>query len=380
MRVLVLCLALAAVAGTGLALILREPAPRYETAALVRGPLLARVTASGTLAAMVTVQVGSQVSGRIHSLHADFNTPVNKGAVLARLDAELFRAALDEARANLKAGLGVVARTRARSANASRYYRRTRSLVDGKLIAGSELDRARADAASERADVAGALSAVEQARAAVHRAEINLSYTTITSPIDGVVISRNVDVGQTVAASLQAPTLFTIAGDLRQMEVHTSVPEADVGKLRPDMPATFTVDAHPGRPFQGKVREIRNASQVQQNVVTYDAVIEVANPQLRLKPGMTATVTFVHASRPAALKVRNEALRFRPASAPRTELGEGQRRLWVMRGERLQGVTVRTGLTDGSWTEILEGPLAEGDRAVLDTVRGASKPSRGALR
>jgi HlyD family secretion protein len=376
-RVLALALVLVSGGATLVRYALRDPAPRYETTPIRRGSLVARVTATGTVAAMVTVLVGSQVSGRIQSLGADFNSRVKKGTVLARLDPEICKAALDEARANLAAARGALARSRARSANASRYYRRTQTLVNGKLIAGAELDRAQADAAAERADTAAAGGTVEQARAAVRRAEINLAYTTITSPVEGVVISRNVDVGQTVAASLQAPILFTIAGDLRKMEVHTSVPEADVGKLRAGMAGRFTVDAFPGRRFQGEVREIRNASQVQQNVVTYDAVITVDNADLALRPGMTANVTLTYAERSDVLTVANEALRFRlkPGQA---EPPEGRRRFWVLRGDKLDSVTVRTGLTDGTFTEIVEGHLVRaGDLAVVDIVtKGNTRPVR----
>jgi HlyD family secretion protein len=257
---------------------------------------------------------------------------------------------------------------------------------------------------------------VEQARASVAQAEINLAYTTIRSPIDGVVISRNVDVGQTVAASLSAPTLFTIAEDLRKMQVDTFVAEADVGKLKPGMDASFTVDAFPGRRFTGKVREIRNAPQTVQNVVTYDAVIDVLNPELELKPGMTANVTIVVAERDNALKVANAALRFRPGPAilgsasssawagrsgrpggsgnPGGSSGRpggsgdasgpplDRKTIYVMRDGKPQAVRLRIGITDGTDTEIVEGDLKEGDLVITSasgagTAAASSGSSRG---
>ena len=275
----------------------KPAAPKYETVKVDQGRIVARVTATGTLSALVTVQVGSQVSGRIQQLFADFNSPVKKGQVIAKIDPELFKAAVEQARANHAAAKGNLERSQAQAVEAERQYERAKALgrkaahrhgrsrhrrVDGRGRARSGLGFARRGRPGQR------LAAP---------AEVNLAYTTIKSPIDGVVISRSVDVGQTVAASLSAPTLFTIAEDLGKMQVDTSVAEADVGKLRPDMPATFIVDAYPQERFRGKVRQIRNAPQTVQNVVTYDAVIDVDNPDLKLKPGMTANVTFIYAEK-----------------------------------------------------------------------------------
>ena len=348
---------------------------RYETAAVRQGPIVSRVTANGNLSARVTVQVGSQISGRIQELLVDFNSPVRRGQILARLDPELSRAAVEAARANLAAASGNLGKARARLAIATRIFDRTRALVDRNLVALAELDGAEAEAHVGRAEVEAVQGAVAQARAALHQAEVNLGYTTIRSPVDGVVISRSVDVGQTVAASLQAPTLFTIAEDLTKMQVHTNVPEADIGKLRPGLGATFTVDAFPDDRFVGVVQTVRNASQVTQNVVTYDAVVDVDNSGLRLRPGMTATVTFVVADKPRALTIPLSALRFLPRrrqieapAATRIVTGAGQSRrtIYVLAAQRPRAVDVELGISDGTSVEILSGKLRVDDPVIVD--------------
>src|SRR3954471_3961536 len=286
--------------------------PRYETVAVDRGPIVAKVTATGTLSALVTVQVGTQVSGRIKQINVDFNSPVKKGQVIAKIEPALFAAALESARANFLAGQGTVAKLEAQAENAKLQHERAQQLFERKAIAQADLDTARATMRAANGDVVAARGNLEQAKASLHQAQVNLDYTTIVSPTTGVVISRSVDVGQTVAASLSAPTLFLIAEDLTKMQVDTSVSEADIGKLKPDMAAMFTVDAYPSKVFRGTIRQLRNAPQTVQNVVTYDAVIDVSNPALELRPGMTANVTFIHDQRDSALRVPNAALRFQP--------------------------------------------------------------------
>ncbi|HYS04219.1 MAG TPA: efflux RND transporter periplasmic adaptor subunit [Candidatus Dormibacteraeota bacterium] len=349
---------------------------KYETVKVERGKIVAKVTASGTLSALVTVQVGTQVSGRIQDLYVDFNSPVHKGEVLAKIDPQFFKAAVEQAKANLVAAEGNLAKAKAQAADAHRQYVRAKSLVEqGQLIAQSDLDTADANAQAADAQVQAMDGQVAQARATLYQADVNLGYTTITSSIDGTVISRNVDVGQTVAASLQAPTLFTIAQDLKKMQVDTNVSEADVGKLSPGMRTSFNVDAFPGENFKGVIRQIRNSPQSVQNVVTYDAVIDVDNPDLRLRPGMTANVTFTYAEKDDALRFPNAALRFRPpaeiaAKAPRPE--RDRRVLWVLRDGAPVPVAIKTGLSDGSVTEIADGDLQEGDALVTEAVTPGS--------
>ncbi len=402
----------------------KKPELRFETQQADRGPLVAKVTATGTLSALVTVQVGSQVSGTVRQIMVDFNSKVKKGQVIAKIDPQLFQAAVEQARANLTASRGNLTKAKAQATDADRQARRSRALADQKLVAVADAETAEANADAARAQVEATQGTVEQAAAALHQAEVNLAYTTIVSPTSGVVISRNIDVGQTVAASLQAPTLFVIAEDLTRMQVDTSVAEADVGKLRDKMAATFTVDAFPGERFTGTVRQIRNAPQTVQNVVTYDAVIDVANKELRLRPGMTANVTFVWAERDDALRVPNAALRFRPppevvaaggddakggaragggrSDGPVTPAvagrgfggngaqaapgngaapagggrdAPGRRTLWVLRGGRPAPAQIKTGISDGSLTEVVEGKIDPGDACITDATGGSKSTS-----
>ena len=355
------------------------PAPAaLETAEVDRGSVVAKVTATGTLSALVTVQVGSQVSGRVAALYADYNSRVEKGQLVARIDPQLFEAAAEQARASFVAARGSLAKSKAQAVDAARQAARARALAEQQLVAQADADTAQSAAEAAWAQVQASEGGVAQARAALHQAQVNLAYTRIVSPTSGVVISRSVDVGQTVAASLQAPTLFTVAEDLAKMQVDTSVGEGDVGRIRTGMPAAFTVDAYPGEVFHGRVRQVRNSPQTVQNVVTYDAVVDVANPELKLKPGMTANVTFVHARRDEVVRVPNAALRFRPPQgAPAFEdsaagrgatapAAPGTRIVWALRAGRPTALWVRPGITDGSVTEVLEGELAAGDAVVTD--------------
>jgi HlyD family secretion protein len=374
----VLALALA-VGGILYGLGFGRPSPlRFETARAELGHITARVTATGTLSAVTTVQVGSQVSGRVSELLVDFNSPVKKGQLLATLDPQLLEAAVDQARASYLSGRGALAKARVDATHTTRDLRRARALWREHLIARSDLDTAEDNAGAARAQLRAGQGNLEQAAANLRQARVNLGYTKILSPIDGVVISRNVDVGQTVAASLQAPTLFTIAEDPRKMQVDTNVAEADVGKLQPDMKATFKVDAFPGEKFRGTVRQIRSAAQIVQNVVTYDAVIDFDNHDLKLKPGMTANVTFVYAEKDRALKIPTAALRFRPPAAlvaaqPKPLLGEGERLVWALRDGGPRCARVRTGLAEGATTEVVEGEIAPGDALVIDLVGADSR-------
>jgi len=360
----------------------RASTPRYRLAAVERGPLVAAVSATGSLNAVTTVQVGSQVSGQIKQLLVDFNSPVRRGQVIARIDPETFEAKVNQARAEVDAAHAAVlnqqaqleraradvenaraslAEARAQTARAQVAVVDSRRDVDRKtelfrreLIARSDLDTAQAtqdslvaalDAARAKeqavaaqvgaaqaqlrvaeAQVQSAQAQVKQKQAALRQAQVDLEHTTIRAPVDGVVVSRQVDVGQTVAASLQAPVLFTIAQDLTKMQVDTSVDEADIGRIELGGPVVFTVDAFPGRTFRGRVTQVRKAAQVVQNVVTYTVVVAVDNPDGRLLPGMTANVKLIVAEKPSVLKVPNAALRFRPPGAePERGAGAGAR-------------------------------------------------------
>jgi HlyD family secretion protein len=387
----------------------RPPDVQYKTAPVEKRNIVGKVTASGTLSALVTVQVGTQVSGRIAKLYADFNSHVKKGELVAKIDPQIFEATVQQAQAGYLQAQAGVETAAANASNADKQYARTKALKEQNLAAQQDLDTAEANVATTHAAVDGAKASLAQAVAQLHQAQVNLSYTNIISPIDGVVISRSVDLGQTVAASLSAPTLFTIAQDLTKMQVDTSVSEGDVGRLQVGMRTYFTVDSYPGQRFNGDIRQIRNAATTVQNVVTYDAVIDVPNDDLRLRPGMTANVTVVYDERRDALAVSNAALRFRPPPSiagssssgrprhrprgdgsaasrdkddPPADRPEGKpdpkaeaKTVWILRGGTPQSVQVHTGLTDGTITEVLDG-LAEGDAVIVDTLNAdGSAPS-----
>jgi HlyD family secretion protein len=349
-----------------------------------RGELHAKVTANGALSALVTVNVGSQVSGRVLSLAADFGSPVKAGQVVATLDPSMLQAAAAQAMANHRAAIAAVERSKAQVVNAEKQLARGTALAKEGLFTSSDLDTAQSNLAVARAELELSRANVNQAAAARAQAELNLKYTTIVSPINGVVISRNVDAGQTVAATLQAPTLFTIAQDLTRMQVDTNVAEADVGKLVTGMDATFTVDAYPKRPFHGRLRQIRDNAQTIQNVVTYDAVVDVDNSERLLKPGMTANVTFTYANRADAVRIPNTALRFRPDATALPAITEGRslpavpvdgRLVWLLDAQKVRPVVVRTGITDGTATELLDGPVKPGDSLVVElSAEGAKRP------
>jgi HlyD family secretion protein len=359
-----------------------EEPVRYRTAVVSHGDVEKAVTATGTLSPLVTVTVGSQVTGRIHEIFVDFNSRVRKGQVIARIDPRLYKTEVANTRANLAAARANLRKAEAAAREAKLQYERDRGLSAQKVVAPAEVETRLATYQSAEAQVVAARASVEQAKAALSRAQTNLAYTTIVSPIDGVVVSRSVDVGQTVAASLQAPTLFTIAEDLRKMEVHTSVAESDVGQLTVGMETRFTVDAFSNETFNGLVKQVRYEAQTVQNVVTYDAVVSVDNRELKLRPGMTANVTFVVERRKNVLRVPTAALRFRPpekvrrqpkrrSAAKKHPGGKGRparspgRLIWILRAGAPVPARVETGISDGSHSEVLEGDLREGDRVIV---------------
>ncbi|MEO8062338.1 MAG: efflux RND transporter periplasmic adaptor subunit [Pseudomonadota bacterium] len=393
-----------------------DSAAEYQTTVVEKGSIVARVSTSGSLQAVVTVDVGSQVSGRVQELYADFNSPVKKGELIAKIDPALFQAAVVQAEANVTAARANVTRLTVTADDAERQAKRASDVYAQRLISETERDNAVATGRAARASVDQGVGQLAQARAQLEQARTNLRYTDILSPTDGVVISRAVNKGQTVAASLSAPVIFTIAQDLRAMEVHTNVAESDIGRLKNGMRVTFTVDAYPGEPFRGSIRDIRNAPQIVQNVVTYDAVIDVANPDLKLKPGMTATVSIVADRRRDVIAVPNTALRFRPEGAAVDQpsqrsgaqggaapggaaqgggaAGAGQRRdrdgdgddatpavvkrtIYVL----IDGVpvprSVTTGLTDGRVTEITGGDLKEGEAVIVGVAGQNPQGQRG---
>ena len=328
-------------------------AARYRTQAVDRGDIVQTITANGTLSPLTVVQVGTQVSGTVYRIHVDFNDVVEEGQVLAELDPALLQATLKESEANLD-------NARATLELAHSNVQRTETLFRKNLAPDSDLDQAR-----ERVKVAQAQ--VKTAEAKVERDRTNLRYAVIRSPIAGVVINRAVNVGTTVAASFQTPTLFQIAEDLRKMQIDTSVAEADVGSLATAMPVTFTVDAFPSRRFEGRVREVRLNPTIQANVVTYNVVVEADNPDGNLLPGMTAHVSIQVAERKDALRVPNVALSYRPKEKDDEPPAGQQRgtRVHLLDAGRPRAMPVRIGITDGSYTELIEGELKPGDKVIL---------------
>ncbi|HEU5413593.1 MAG TPA: efflux RND transporter periplasmic adaptor subunit [Candidatus Angelobacter sp.] len=449
-RILVIVIVLVAVAIFA-AFRLRGPGPvQYYTAKVETGDLKQVVEATGTINAVITVQVGSQVSGTISRLNVDFNSKVKKGQVIAQIDPALFDGVLSQAKAdyeNAKANLAVAiantAKAKASALQTKTDYERNLGLARQGVISQQSLDLAKANSDSAEAQVSAALAQEQQARAQVQQkkaavdvAQTNLDYTTIHAPIDGTVVARNVDVGQTVAASLQAPTLFTIAQDLTKMQVYAKTDESDVGQIRRGQRVTFKVDAYPRDTFTGVVSQVRMNSTVVQNVVTYDTIVDFDNPELKLFPGMTAYVSIPVATATRVLKIPNGALRYKP-DLPAEEIAElyqksgipeggGQHArslesaatsktaarpqsavsgrpsaanseaavatpesqpakydtqvVWKLLPDRsLQPVRIKTGITDHTFTEIvqqLNGELGAGDELVTGVVQGRSSAPR----
>lgn len=353
-------------------------AVKYKTVKVERGAIESSVSATGTLNAVVTVQVGSQVSGTIKELYADFNSAVKKDQVIARLDQKTFIAQRDQAKANLINARANVEKSNADLIDKKQKFDRVSKLYKEGLIAQSDRDSAEAAYLSSEAQLKSAEAQVEQYKASLELAEVNLDYTVIKSPVDGIVISRNVDIGQTVAASFQTPTLFTIAKDLTKMQVNTNVDEADIGAVRVGQEATFTVDAYPELIFKGMVSQIRNAPIIVQNVVTYDVIIEVANKEMKLKPGMTANVSIVTYHRDAVLKVSNAALRFKPAEDNSLKQSKEEKgvKVWLLNNDQIKPVYIKTGVSDGNYTEIIEGDLKEGDEVIVDMTEKKNKSNK----
>jgi HlyD family secretion protein len=371
----------------------RKAPVRYRSAAVERGPVISLVTATGTINPVVSVQVGTQVSGMIKSLHADFNSVVKAGDIVAVIDPEPLRARRDQAASNLDMSKANVARARTDLAQRKRELDRVKSLVAQEFVSQNDVDVATTNfqAAEAQMNVAGAQ--VKQAEAALNAVELELKYTVIRSPVNGIVVARNVEVGQTIAASFATPNLFLIALDLTKMQVDTNVSESDIGGIAEGKEATFTVDAYPGSPFSGTIRQVRLAPINVQNVVTYNVVVSVDNQDLRLKPGMTANVSIVVAQRDAVLKVPNAALRFTPPTAGQADratssgtpnkgkaveqaAGAGRgamalsRTIWKQGASgELESMQVQTGISDGLATEILSEGLSEGALVVVGIER-----------
>jgi HlyD family secretion protein len=351
--------------------------PQFRTEKVLKGDIVMAVTATGTVNPVTTVLVGTQVSGTIKEIYVDFNSSVKKGQLIARIDPATIEAQVEQARANLLSAEANMEKATATKIDAKRTMDRNRELFLKNLIARSDLDTAETNNDTAVAQESAAKSQIAQTKAALKLVETNLQYTRIISPVDGVVISRNVDVGQTVAASFQTPTLFTIAQDLTKMQIDTSVDESDIGNIKVGQDVEFIVDAYPDSTFKGRVWQIRNAPITVQNVVTYDVVIKVDNPELKLKPGMTANVSIIISTKKDVLKIPNAALRFRLSEkGPQTSEKKGPG-VWILEKVKPRRVPVTAGISDGSFTELLSGDIREGQELIVESLvkAKASGPS-----
>jgi len=393
-KIVVAALIVIPLLGAGIYLYGRKPeAPIYKTARVERGDIVSSVSATGNLAAVVTVQVGTQVSGTIQKLFVDFNSKVRKGQTIAQIDPALFSAQVEQSRGNYLNAQATLEKAKADLTDAKRTLERNRQLVKDGIVAQSDFDTAETKYNEAVAAVKGAEGNVAQTRGAYSQAQTNLKYSTIVSPVDGIVVSRNVDVGQTVAASFQTPTLFTIAQDLTKMEIDTSVDEADISRVKEGQPVAFTVDSYPDVKFRGTVTQIRNAPVITQNVVTYVVVIGVDNKELRLKPGMTANVTIETARKENVLKLPAAALRFKPkgakeakektagataGGATRAPKKEAVQKVFTLGPDgKPVAVQVTTGVANDGQVELVEGNLKENDEVIVEQIATQKKSGGG---
>jgi HlyD family secretion protein len=352
----------------------------YTAAPVTKGTVARTVTATGTVNPVLTIIVGTYVSGVIQQLYCDYNTQVKKGQICAKIDPRPYQTIVDQDKANLAVAKAQLEKDNANLTYVKLNYERNLRLVETNAVSKDAADNAKNLYDQADAQIDFDQATIDQHQAQLDAAQINLDYTNITSPVDGTVVSRNVTMGQTVAASFQTPTLFLIATDLTTMQVDTNVSESDIGGIKEGNKTTFTVDAFPKRTFEGRVAQVRQSPQTVQNVVTYDVVVSADNTDLTLKPGMTAATRIITESREDVTRVPNQALRYRPSNlspAQLPKLTPGQARVWVMRQGQPAAVSVITGLDDDSYTEIVSGDLKPGDQVISGEQNdGTSSPSR----
>ncbi|MCP3024511.1 efflux RND transporter periplasmic adaptor subunit [Cupriavidus basilensis] len=357
----------------------KEAPVRYVSVPVTRGEVVRAVTATGSVNPVLTIIVGSYVSGVIQTLSCDYNTKVRKGQVCAKIDPRPYQTLVNQSKAELANARAQLVKDKAALTYARIAYTRNVTLLNRAIVSQDAVDDAKSAYDQASAQIQVDKAAIQQKAAAQESAQVNLEYTDIVSPVDGTVVSRNVTIGQTVAASFQTPTLFLIATDLTQMQVDTNVSESDIGALREGNKAMFTVEAFPNHAFEGQVVQVRQAPQTVQNVVTYDVVVGAENKDLLLKPGMTATSRLITDQREDVLRVPDQALRYSPAvpqpaaeasgAAGRMSPTRGQVRVWVLRQGHPVAVSIKPGLDDDSFTEVLEGQLQAGDRVIVGEQR-----------
>ncbi len=384
----------------------RTPEVSYKTAKIERGTIVSTVAATGNLSAVTTVQVGTQVSGTIQKIFVDFNSRVKKGQAIAEIDPSLFNASVEQAQGNYLSAEANVQKAKVALADAERTFTRNKKMIVDGIISQGDFDVAETALQSSKALLKAAEGAVAQARGSLMQAKTNLRYSTIRSPVDGVVISRAIDVGQTVAASFQTPTLFTIAQDLTKMQIEVSVDEADISRIKLQQKTSFTVDSYPEQTFRGNVVQIRSAPIITQNVVTYVVVVTVGNSDMKLKPGMTANVLIEVAKKDDVLKLPPIALRFKPKSkgsetkeksagtttqrppgggAPGSQ-GKGgpskgkdrSQQVYLLKEGKAVASPIKTGIANNISIELVESDLKEGDEVIIEQTGGDTKKKAGA--
>jgi HlyD family secretion protein len=406
----ILAVILLAVAIAGYYFYNRTPEVSYNTAKIERGTIISTVAATGNLSAVTTVQVGTQVSGTIQKLYVDFNSRVKKGQAIAEIDPSLFNASVAQSQGNNLSAEANLQKARVTLADAERTFSRYKKMLADGIISQGDFDATETAVQSSKAAVRAAEGALAQSRGALMQSKTNLRYSVIRSPVDGVVISRAIDVGQTVAASFSTPTLFTIAQDLTKMQIEVSVDEADISRIQLNQKASFTVDSYPEQTFRGKVIQIRSAPVITQNVVTYVVVVSVDNSDLKLKPGMTANVSVEVAKKDDALMLPPAALRFKPKSkvdntkakdktnsvgvsgqraagsgrpngggkGGSAKKGEKGQQVYLLKERKPLAVQVKTGIANNSSIELVEGNLKEGDEVIIEQIGGDTKKKAGA--
>ena len=350
-----------------------DKAPQYITQTAERGDIRATVSATGTVNAVTTVLVGTQVSGTIKQLYVDYNSTVKKGQLLAQIDPASFEAQVAQASANLLLARANLEKSKVAIRDTLTTFERNKILFAKNFISKSDLDTSETNYLSALSQAKASEAQVEQARAALNLSNTNLRYTKILSPVNGTVISRSIDVGQTVAASFQTPTLFTIAQDLTKMQIETSVDEADIGSIKTNQPVTFTVDAYPDQTFEGNVSVIRNAPTTVQNVVTYTVIVQVDNPDLKLKPGMTANVSIIIDDKKGILRIPNAALRVKISDKEFTAKAPKGPGVWILVDKIPRRVPLTLGIRDNRFTEVLSGHIPEKAAIIVEVKNNNQK-------
>jgi HlyD family secretion protein len=349
------------------------PTTNYVTSAVTSGPVTRMVSTTGTVNPELTIIVGSYVSGVIKDVYCDYNTRVKTGQVCAKIDPRPYQTAVDQAKANLAVGKAQRQKDLAALSYAQSNHERNAMLAKSNAVSQDVADNAKSNFEQAQAQLSFDQATIDQRQAQLEAAQVNLDYTDIVSPVDGTVVSRNITIGQTVAASFQTPTLFLIASDLTRMQVDTNVSEGDIGGIKSGNKVLFSVDAFPDRSFEGRVSQIRQSPQTVQNVVTYDVVVGVGNVDLALKPGMTAAVRIIVDRHDDVLRVPSQALRYTPKGAARSVADHP--RIWLLRNSRLEAVDVETGLSDEDHVEISDGSLKVGDQVAIGERSSATVPA-----